>query len=169
LGDVTLPEADEEVIDAAFGAGVKVLAAEDNLTNQLVLRTLLEMAEFEVSIVGNGEEAVAQWEKQDWDLILMDVQMPVMDGPEATRLIRAREAASGRARIPILALTANTMAHQVDGYLADGMDGHIAKPIDAETLFRSILGVLETYAQPEAEAMIDPVKARAPASDIRAP
>jgi signal transduction histidine kinase/AmiR/NasT family two-component response regulator len=142
LGDVAPPEADPELMESAFGAGRRVLAAEDNATNQLVLRTLLEMADFEVCIVGNGEEAVVAWESQDWDLILMDVQMPVMDGPDATRAIRAREAESGRARTPILALTANTMAHQVNGYLADGMDGHIAKPIDAETLFRSILDVI---------------------------
>jgi len=144
VGDVARAEQLEAEMPAAFGAGVKVLAAEDNQTNQLVLRTLLEMVGYEVSIACDGAQAVSLWEAQDWDVILMDVQMPVMDGPAATRAIRGREAATGRRRTPIIALTANTMAHQVDGYVADGMDSHVAKPIDAETLFQAIIDVTST-------------------------
>jgi signal transduction histidine kinase/CheY-like chemotaxis protein len=144
VGDVEPADSDEAELPEAFGAGVRVLAAEDNQTNQLVLRTLLEMVGYEVSIACDGAEAVSLWEAQEWDVILMDVQMPVMDGPAATRAIRGREAAMGRRRTPIIALTANTMAHQVDGYVADGMDGHVAKPIDAETLFQAIIEATST-------------------------
>jgi len=68
----------------------------------------------------------------------MDVQMPVMDGVTATAAIRAAELAEGRARTPILALTANAMSHQVAEYLASGFDGHVAKPIDAAHLYEAI-------------------------------
>ncbi len=139
VGDLEPSETDETTTSDTFGAGVRILAAEDNRTNQLVMRTLLEMVGYEVSIAADGAEAVSLWEKEDWDVILMDVQMPVMDGPAATREIRAREAATGRRRTPIIALTANTMTHQVEGYRADGMDGHVSKPIDAETLFQAVI------------------------------
>ena len=77
----------------------------------------------------------------------MDAQMPVMDGLTATREIRDREAASGRARTPILAITANTMSHQVDSYRAAGMDEVVAKPISVCDLFSAISAVLNTTAQ----------------------
>ena len=89
-------------------------------------------------MVENGAAAFDAWRAGDFDLILMDVQMPVMDGPAATRAIRAAEAETGRARTPILALTANAMAHQVAEYVAAGMDGHVTKPIDAARLFTAI-------------------------------
>jgi CheY-like chemotaxis protein len=113
------------------------------------------MVGYEVSIAGDGAEAVSLWEAQDWDVILMDVQMPVMDGPDAARAIRQREAATGRRRTPIIALTANTMAHQVEGYRTDGMDGHVAKPIDAETLFQAIIDATSTAAPSAAEKSCD--------------
>ncbi len=138
LGDLSPVIAEPvEAMDISI-AGLRVLAAEDNPTNQLVLRTLLEMAGIEVSIAANGVEALTLWEKQAWDVILMDVQMPIMDGPDAAREIRERERLSGRRRTPIIALTANTMSHQIEGYLATGMDSHVGKPIEAEALFRAI-------------------------------
>ena len=76
-------------------------------------------------MVEDGALAVEAWENGDWDVILMDVQMPNMDGVEATRAIRAREAASGRLRTPIIGLTANTMSHQIVEYQAAGMDAHV--------------------------------------------
>jgi signal transduction histidine kinase/ActR/RegA family two-component response regulator len=155
IGDVEPAESEDAELPEAFGAGVRVLAAEDNQTNQLVLRTLLEMVGYEVSIAGDGAEAVSLWEAEDWDVILMDVQMPVMDGPTATRAIRGREAVTGRRRTPIIALTANTMAHQVEGYRADGMDGHVAKPIDAESLFQAIIDATSTVATSKAEKSCD--------------
>jgi CheY-like chemotaxis protein len=117
---------------------LRVLAAEDNAVNQLVLRTLLEQIGVEATIVEDGAEAIRAWEDADFDLILMDVQMPRMDGPTATRAIRAREAASGRARSPIVALTANVMSHQLEAYAAAGMDAFVAKPIKIADLYAAI-------------------------------
>jgi two-component system, sensor histidine kinase len=117
---------------------LRVLAAEDNLVNQLVLRTLLEQIGIAPTVVETGEAAVRAWEVGDFDLILMDIQMPVMDGPTAARAIRAAEAATGRPRIPIVALTANVMTQQLDTYLAAGMDGFVAKPIAVAELYAVI-------------------------------
>jgi CheY-like chemotaxis protein len=121
---------------------VRVLAAEDNKVNQLVLKALLQQVGVEPVVVDNGALAVEAWEASDWDAILMDVQMPVMDGFAATAAIRGREAATGRPRTPIIALTADTMSHQVAKYLAAGMDGHVAKPIDAGRLFGALEAAL---------------------------
>ncbi|WP_372785407.1 ATP-binding protein [Phenylobacterium sp.] len=123
---------------AADAPALRVLAAEDNEVNQLVLRTLLEQIGIDPTIVDNGEDAVRSWETGSFDLILMDVQMPVMDGPAATRAIRAKEAASGLGRIPIVALTANVMSHQLHAYLEAGMDGFVAKPIAVTELYAAI-------------------------------
>jgi CheY-like chemotaxis protein len=120
------------------GAGLRVLAAEDNPVNQLVLRALLSQVGIEPVMVGDGVDAVAAWESGDWDVILMDVQMPRMDGPTATRFIRERELAQRRRRTPIVALTANAMTHQVNEYLAAGMDGFVAKPIEIDRLFAAL-------------------------------
>ena len=117
---------------------VRVLAAEDNAMNQLVLRTLLAQVGIEPVIVADGRAAVQAWEREPWDVILMDVQMPVMDGPTATALIRTRERAEGRARTPIVALTANAMSHQIAEYLESGMDAFVAKPIEAGRLYEAL-------------------------------
>jgi signal transduction histidine kinase/ActR/RegA family two-component response regulator len=129
------------------GAGeVRVLAAEDNDTNQLVLKTLLAPAVIVPTIVENGRQALEAWESQDWDIILMDIQMPIMDGVAATSAIREREAATGRARTPIIAVTANAMTHQVVEYKAAGMDSMVPKPIDIAALFQAMECALEpTY------------------------
>jgi signal transduction histidine kinase len=121
---------------------VRVLAAEDNTMNQLVLKTLLAQIGILPTFAPNGADAVTLWEEGEWDAILMDVQMPVMDGPTASRAIRQREAASGRARTPIIALTANVMTHQVAEYLAAGMDGHVSKPIEIGKLFEALSAAL---------------------------
>jgi len=135
-GDQPVETADTPVADQL--PELRVLAAEDNAVNQLVLATLLQQVGVQPTIVSNGQEAVEAWETGDWDLVLMDVQMPVMDGPAATRAIRAREVATGRKRTPIIALTANVMAHQIDSYRAAGMDNIVAKPIEAGALFRAL-------------------------------
>jgi signal transduction histidine kinase/cytochrome b561/CheY-like chemotaxis protein len=130
---------------------IRILAAEDNAVNQLVLKTLLGQAGIDPMVVENGEEAVAAWESGDWDVILMDIQMPVMDGPTATRKIRQREAETGRAPTPILALTANAMTHQSEAYRAAGMNGLVAKPIKVNELFAAILAA--TSAQTDEGAV----------------
>jgi len=133
--------------DAEQGAvehnGLRVLAAEDNRVNQIVLETLLAQVGIAPVIKADGAQAVQAWADGDWDLILMDVHMPVLDGVGAVREIRAREAAAGRRRTPVIALTANAMTHQVEELLACGMDLHVAKPIDAAILFRAIETALE--------------------------
>jgi signal transduction histidine kinase/ActR/RegA family two-component response regulator len=117
---------------------LKVLAAEDNPTNQLVLKTILAQAGIWPTIVEDGAAAVEEWAREEWDVILMDVQMPVMDGPTAARAIRAREAETGRSPTPIIALTANVMTHQVEAYRAAGMTGFLAKPINISDLFSAL-------------------------------
>ncbi len=122
---------------------LRVLAAEDNPMNQLVLRTLLEQVGVKPTFVGDGAQAVDAWAGGTWDLILMDVQMPVMDGPEAARAIREAERSQGRARTPIVALTANAMAHQHAEYLAAGMDQVVAKPLQFAELLGAMSKVLD--------------------------
>jgi signal transduction histidine kinase/ActR/RegA family two-component response regulator len=136
-------KAEPAAANPVAGKPLKVLAAEDNAINQLVLKTLLTQLGFEVAVVENGELAVAASADGACDLILMDVQMPVMDGPTATRRIRAREAAEGGPRTPILALTANAMTHQAEEYLAAGMDGAVAKPIQLDQLLAAMEAVLQ--------------------------
>jgi PAS domain S-box-containing protein len=138
---------------AAAERALRVLAAEDNSVNQLVLKTLLHQIGVEPVMVSDGRAAVEAWAREPWDLILMDVQMPVLDGPHAAAEIRAREQAEGRRRTPIVALTANAMHDQVAEYLAAGMDGHVAKPIAASQLFAAVQAALELGdAEPGAEA-----------------
>ncbi len=117
---------------------LRVLAAEDNEVNRTVLIALLAQIGVAPTIVEDGAQAVEAWESAPWDLILMDVQMPVMDGVSAVREIRARERASGRRRTPVIALTANAMVHQVAELKAAGMDDHVSKPIKVARLFEAI-------------------------------
>jgi len=125
------------------GDRLRVLAAEDNPTNRLVLKTLLEQLGVAVHIVGDGEEAVAAWRSAPWDLVLMDIRMPRLDGVAATRAIRAEEARTQRPRTPILAVTADAAAPQAADYLSLGMDGLIPKPIQLTQLVAVIAGVLD--------------------------
>ncbi|HEX3364396.1 ATP-binding protein [Phenylobacterium sp.] len=126
--------------------GLRVLAAEDNPMNQVVLRTLLEAADIFPVVVSNGEEAVAAWRSGAWDVVLMDIQMPVMDGVAATQAIRQAEREAGAARTPIIALTANAMDHHRSEYLGAGMDALVAKPINLAVLLNTIQALLATAA-----------------------
>jgi CheY-like chemotaxis protein len=141
------PEALEPGESARPSAALRVLAAEDNLINQHVLRALLEPLDAEVTLVANGREAVEAFVGGAFDVVLMDVQMPQMNGVDATRAIRAIEAETGRPPTPILALTANVMSHQLEGYAAAGMDGHIAKPLDVTDLYAALEGALNRPGQ----------------------
>ncbi|WP_395652140.1 ATP-binding protein [Brevundimonas sp.] len=124
------------------GRALRVLAAEDHPVNRQVLSLLLGQVGIVPHIVEDGEQAVQAWRDGavdgPWDLILMDVQMPVMDGPTAARAIRAQERAEGRPHVPIIALTANVMTHQLDDYKQAGMDDFVAKPIQVEALLAGI-------------------------------
>jgi len=120
-----------------FGrAGKRILLAEDNVVNEKVAKRFLEKLGYSVDAVANGRDAVDAWARGGYDLVLMDCQMPVLDGYAATREIRARE--NGGARIPIVALTANAMKKDELECRQAGMDDHLAKPLDREALARCL-------------------------------
>jgi two-component system, sensor histidine kinase and response regulator len=106
----------------------RVLLAEDNGVNQVVARNMLKALGCDYDIVPNGAEALQALQQQRYDLVLMDCQMPVMDGYAATRAIREREMRKGLDRMPVVALTANALVGDADTCLAAGMDDHLAKP-----------------------------------------
>jgi PAS domain S-box-containing protein len=126
---------------AAPPAGHRVLVAEDNPTNQKLVVLLLEQHGYEVVVASDGRQALAQWAEQPFDLILMDVQMPVLSGLEAAAAIRERERGTGK-RVPIVALTAHAMTGDRERCLAAGMDGYVSKPLRPTELFATIGAVL---------------------------
>jgi signal transduction histidine kinase/ActR/RegA family two-component response regulator len=142
-----------ELLQSATPVALRVLAADDNAVNQLVLRALLEQVGVEPVLVGCGREAFEAWSSGEWDLVLMDIHMPEMDGVSATARIREAEARLGRRRTPIVALTANAMEHQVAEYLAAGMDDHVAKPIQMAALLAALDRALSGCEPPAAEAL----------------
>ena len=113
-----------------------ILVAEDNATNQLVIRALLDQLGYRATLVENGEQAVQELENadHDYDLVLMDYEMPVLDGVQATRKIRAYEQQQRRLAIPIIALTAHAMEQQTRDCLDAGMNAVLTKPIDRQAL-----------------------------------
>jgi len=119
-------------------SAMKVLVAEDNQTNQMVLQALLSSFEIELVFTQNGQEAVEAWRVARYDVILMDMQMPVMDGASAIRAIRAQEIRENRTRTPIVALTANALQHQINAQIEAGADAHAPKPIHLPSLLDAI-------------------------------
>jgi two-component system, sensor histidine kinase and response regulator len=116
--------------------GARILLAEDNEINQQVAQEILEMSGFFVEIANDGREAVEMMNKKEYDVILMDIQMPVMDGKEATREIRKKEEFKD---LPIIAMTAHAMAGDREKSLAAGMQDHVTKPIDPPELFGALI------------------------------
>jgi CheY-like chemotaxis protein len=116
---------------------LKILLAEDNAVNQRVAQRVLEKAGHSVTVVDNGRKAVEAFYRQHFDLILMDVQMPEMDGFEATEAIREREDWSVQ-RTPIIALTAHAMSGDRERCLEHGMDAYVQKPIDSAEMLSTI-------------------------------
>ncbi len=106
----------------------------------------MESLGIDIDIVADGRQAVDAWRVGGYDLVLMDIQMPVMDGIDAAREIRAIETSEKRKRTPIVALTANALTYQVDEYMAAGMDGHVAKPIEIAKLYEAISVALNAAA-----------------------
>jgi PAS domain S-box-containing protein len=119
-------------------AGARVLLAEDHPTNRKVVELILTSVGVQLTCVENGQEAVAVSAETDFDLILMDMQMPVMDGLTATRLIREREFVEGCEPIPILCLTANALPEHVEASQLAGADAHLTKPIAAAALIAAV-------------------------------
>jgi len=118
--------------------GLRILVAEDNPTNRFVIGTLLGQIGLSPHIVEDGEQAYEAWKAQPWDLILMDIQMPVMDGIEASRRIRLDERTQNLRPTPIIALTANAMSHHRTQYEAEGFDGVVPKPIQLQVLLAAM-------------------------------
>jgi CheY-like chemotaxis protein len=116
---------------------LRILVAEDNLVNQKVALAMLGKMGHQVTIANNGVDAIALSGDGEFDLILMDVQMPEMDGFEATRQIRRREL-GGRRHLPIIAMTANAMDGDRERCMASGMDDYISKPINSQSLAETI-------------------------------
>jgi signal transduction histidine kinase/DNA-binding NarL/FixJ family response regulator len=141
------PAAETPKAEEATEGALRLLAAEDNATNQQVLAAVMGSLGVEVDIVADGRAAFEAWRDGSYDLILMDIQMPVMDGIDSARAIRAAELELDRRRTPIIALTANALSHQVQEYLAAGMDGHVAKPIEIAKLYDAISRALNEAAQ----------------------
>ncbi len=134
---------------------LRILLVEDNPVNQKVASRMLEKQGHAISIAGNGRDALAAWEREPFDLILMDVQMPEMDGMEATATIRLRERTRGRnCHIPIIALTAHAMSGDREACLGVGMDGFVTKPIRIDDLIREIERVHTELAAVEIPAPV---------------
>jgi CheY-like chemotaxis protein len=130
--------------------GPRVLLAEDNAVNRTLAVRLLEKRGCSVELAGNGLEAVAAFERQSFDLVLMDVQMPEMDGFEATAAIRERERTTGT-HTPIVAMTAHVMKGDREQCLAAGMDGYIPKPVRPQELFEVLNSLTPSGAVPVPE------------------
>lgn len=115
----------------------RILVAEDNIVNQKLALRILEKLGFKADVVANGNEAVQAVAAIPYDLVFMDVQMPLMDGVEATRLIREREKLTGK-RLPIIALTAHALTGDRERFLDAGLDDYVAKPLKLDDLVSAI-------------------------------
>ncbi len=135
------PESDRPQKKADHGNTYRLLLAEDELTNQNVTKSILERSGYRVDVAGNGSEALKALAEQEYDLVLMDCMMPVMNGYEATAAIRDPASAVRNHTIPVIALTANAMKEDRDRCLESGMNDYLAKPID----FPKLLTLLEMW------------------------
>jgi PAS domain S-box-containing protein len=134
--------ANDAVVPSAPGRKTgRILVAEDNAVNQLLVVTLLEEAGYDVDVAEDGAEAIAAVRRRIYDLVLMDAQMPNMDGLQATQAIRRLPGCRGR--LPIIALTANAMAGDREHYISAGMDDYLSKPLDAQTMLAMVSAWLE--------------------------
>lgn len=136
-----LPHILNEEVDYNRLNGIRILLAEDNEINVLLARTILESRKVKVDRVRNGKEALEQVKEQEYDIILMDIQMPEMNGMEATKLIRSLTDRK-KAEIPVIALTANAFKKDAEKYLKAGMDDYLSKPFKEEELFLKVLNHL---------------------------
>lgn len=124
-------------------AGLRVLAADDNATNRKILAAMLAPCGIAVDLVCDGRQAIARATEKRFDLILLDISMPVVDGVTALHAIREAERASRQPAVPALAITANAMRHQVENYAAQGFAGHVAKPFSRQRLLWALCQIAE--------------------------
>jgi signal transduction histidine kinase/DNA-binding response OmpR family regulator len=147
---------------------LRVIVAEDNAVNELLIRKLLEGVGCEVRLARDGAEAFRLWEEWAADLILMDVQMPVVNGLMATERIRETERKTNRAPVPILAVTANAMMGDREAYMSAGMTGYVTKPIDAAVLLNTITQAIKKQeSSTTADLKIAPAKPSESAIPLR--
>ena len=137
LGDAELAKSTATV------APMRILLAEDGVANQQVAIGLLGKHGHDVTVATNGEEAIERWRDGAFDLILMDVQMPTVNGLEATQRIRELETRLDRTRIPIIAMTAHAMTGDRERCLQAGMDGYLSKPVRSDALYHQLLAIAE--------------------------
>lgn len=128
--------------ETASLAGTRILIADDSPTNRLVLEEMLADTKAELTSVNDGKEALDAWQGSTFDLLLLDISMPVMDGVTAIREIRACEKQRGMTATPAIAVTANALVNQVADYLVAGFDTHLAKPFRRKDLMHAIMTLL---------------------------
>ena len=146
-----MPAAMPATVARAVEAGTRILLAEDNPENVILLRAYLENLSLALDCASNGIEAIEQRQRNHYDLVLMDVQMPIMDGYAATREIRAWEKARQVPRVPIVALTANALSGASANSVEAGCDGHITKPVERIDLINSIAKFAKRPVRPSEE------------------
>jgi CheY-like chemotaxis protein len=131
---------------------LRVLLADDHPTNRAVVEVILSLIEADLVSVEDGAQAVDAFKSADFDVVLMDLQMPVMDGLTAIREIRKYEAESGRGRTPVLAVTANAMSEHIAASHAAGADHHVSKPVTPDSLLGAIADNIASAGQDETDA-----------------
>ncbi|MCF6292681.1 MAG: ATP-binding protein [Robiginitomaculum sp.] len=137
------PAEKQQNTDKPEKRSIKILIAEDNRTNRMVIKAILKPTKAELVFAEDGVEAVELWKSGSFDLVLMDIQMPNMNGVDATRAIRSLEIDGDLSKTPIVAVTANAMPHQQKEYLAAGMDDHVSKPIQPKLLYKAMAEAME--------------------------
>ena len=135
------PSAEKPAVAPPLVRPLRCLLAEDNEVNQILAMALLEERGHTVALAQDGRQALELYQQGGFDVIIMDVQMPELDGYEVTAEIRRREEAGALARIPILALTAHAMAGDRERCVEAGMDGYVSKPINRSELFAALQAV----------------------------
>jgi signal transduction histidine kinase/DNA-binding response OmpR family regulator len=175
FSNLALPRKDSTVMTSPVPASpagspqgsLKVLLAEDNFVNQKLAVTMLQKRGYRVSVANDGLEALTLLEREPFDVVLMDVHMPNMGGFEATSEIRTRERASGRPRLPVIALTALAMTGDREKCLQAGMDAYLTKPINARELFGALSQILPHQAVPVGVTAVPLMQAEAvPVLDV---
>ena len=142
--------------------GTSVLIVEDNPENVILLRAYLDSLPLALDYATNGVEALKKRQQSNYDMVLMDIQMPVMDGLTATRVIRTWEKEHAAPRVPIVALTAHALNGSAADSIAAGCDGHLTKPIERADLVEAIAKFAQPHAVPRAKPIADSIAARRP-------